>query len=309
VASQASIHETFGGVVPEVASRNHIMAVRKLVREVLLEADLKLEKIDAFAATAGPGLVSSLLIGTTIAKALAVSTQKPFLAINHIEGHLLSPLIGIGLENLKLLLPETLGLVVSGGHTQLIQIEGIGKYQVIGKTRDDAAGEAFDKIAKMLGLPYPGGRHLESLARHGDSKKFTFPRSLFESDSLEFSFSGLKTAVRYELQKHQALSTEMQCDICASAQQAIVEVIVEKAKRGLKLTKAKYLAVSGGVVCNQYLRMSLEEMTRPLGVTLYLADPPSCTDNAAMIAYTAAMRFAIGQSHPLTFEVNPSLPL
>lgn len=304
IASQADIHRRYGGVVPEVASRNHILHVRPLVEQVLAEAGMALRDIDAFAATSGPGLVSSLLIGTSMAKALAVAENKPFLAVNHMEGHLLSPFMGANGP-----VRPCVALIVSGGHTMLVQVRGIGDYRLLGKTRDDAAGEAFDKIAKMIGLPYPGGPEIDKLARTGNSRAFDLPRSFLDGRSLEFSFSGLKTAVLYELPKIDLDLSATLADVCASVQEAIIEVLVEKLVLAAKQCGEKLVAVSGGVSCNRGLRAKLTSRCEKEGLTLLLAEPALCTDNAGMIAFAAAQRFALGQSSPLEADVDPNLPL
>lgn len=304
IASQIEIHRQYGGVVPEVASRNHILHVRPLVEEVLAEAGITLKDVAAFAATSGPGLVSSLLIGTSMAKALAVAEGKPFLAVNHMEGHLLSPFMGS-----NGLVRPCVGLIVSGGHTMLVHVKSIGQYELLGRTRDDAAGEAFDKVAKMIGLPYPGGPEIDKLAAKGDPTALDFPRSFLDGKSLEFSFSGLKTAVLYELPRLDLKNEQTLADVCASVQAAIVEVLVEKLVLAAQRTKNRTVAVSGGVSCNRGLRAALKARCEKAGLELLLAEPALCTDNAGMIAFAAAQRFKLGQSSPLEAEVDPNLPL
>lgn len=304
VASQIEIHRRFGGVVPEVASRNHILHVQPLVQDVLDQAGLKLGDIAAFAATSGPGLVSSLLIGTSMAKALAVAESKPFLAVNHMEGHLLSPFMaGNGPPR------RSVALIVSGGHTMLIHMTGVGNYRLLGKTRDDAAGEAYDKIAKMIGLPYPGGPEIDKLAQQGNPTAYPLPRSFLDGHSLEFSFSGLKTAVLYELPKLDLQNPIVLADLCASVQAAIGEVLVEKLVLAARLCGEKLVTVSGGVSCNRGLRARLAARCEKEGLTLLLARPDLSTDNAAMIAYAAAQRFSLGHTSPLEADVDPNLPL
>lgn len=304
IASQAAIHREYGGVVPEVASRNHILHVRGLVEGVLREAGCELGEMAAFAATNGPGLVSSLLIGTSMAKALAVAGGKPYLAVNHMEGHLLSPFMeGAGPVR------RCVGLIVSGGHTMLVRVRGCGEYELLGRTRDDAAGEAFDKVAKMLGLPYPGGPEMDRLAVQGDPAAFDFPRSFMVRESLEFSFSGLKTAVLYELPRLDLSQPQVLADVCASVQQAIVEVLVEKLVRAARRHGETLVAVSGGVSCNRGLRKALEERCDREGLELLLAQPALCTDNAAMIAFAAVQHFNAGKVCALETEVDPNLSL
>lgn len=304
IASQAAIHREYGGVVPEVASRNHILHVRGLVEGVLREAGCELGEMAAFAATNGPGLVSSLLIGTSMAKALAVAEGRPYLAVNHMEGHLLSPFMeGSGPVR------RCVGLIVSGGHTMLVRVRGCGEYELLGRTRDDAAGEAFDKVAKMLGLPYPGGPEMDRLAVQGDPAAFDFPRSFMVRESLEFSFSGLKTAVLYELPRLDLSQPQVLADVCASVQQAIVEVLVEKLVRAARCHGETLVAVSGGVSCNRGLRKALEERCDREGLELLLAQPALCTDNAAMIAFAAVQHFNAGKVCALETEVDPNLSL
>ncbi len=304
IASQIEIHRQYGGVVPEVASRNHVLHVRPLVEQVLAEAGVKLADMRAFAATTGPGLVSSLLIGTSMAKALAAAENKPFLAMNHMEGHLLSPFMaGNGPPR------PCVALIVSGGHTMLLHMQGVGQYRLLGKTRDDAAGEAFDKVAKMLGLPYPGGPEIDKLASQGRADAYAFPRSFHDGHSLEFSFSGLKTAVLYELPKLDLRNPATLADVCASVQEAILEVLVEKLILAARQCREKLVTVSGGVSCNRGLRVKLSARCEKEGLTLLLARPELCTDNAGMIAYAAMQRFQLGQTSPLTADVDPNLPL
>ncbi|MCB1224240.1 MAG: tRNA (adenosine(37)-N6)-threonylcarbamoyltransferase complex transferase subunit TsaD [Verrucomicrobiales bacterium] len=304
VATQIPLHRRTGGVVPEVASRSHILHVRQLVKQSLAEAGVSLREIVAFAATQGPGLVSSLLVGTSMAKALAVASGRPYLGVNHMEGHLLSPFMRGDHE-----VRRCVALIVSGGHTLLVRVAGVGRYEVMGGTRDDAAGEAFDKVAKMMGLPYPGGPEIDRLAPRGDPKAFAFPRSFLERDSLEFSFSGLKTAVRYELPKVNLQDEQVVADLCASVQAAIVEVLVEKLMRAARRAGETCVTVSGGVVCNRGLRAALEQRCAAEGLELLLAEPGLSTDNAGMIAFAAVQRFRVGQTSPLNAEVNPNLSL
>src|SRR5438477_9812977 len=256
VASQIAEHEKFGGVVPEVASRNHLVHAPRLLERVAREAEIDISRIDAFAATSGPGLASSLMIGASIAKGLAIGFGKPYLAINHLEGHLLSPFFG------ETEIRPNVSLIVSGGHTMSILVRRVGDYEIIGRSVDDAAGEAFDKIAKLLGLGYPGGPEIEKHATDGDPKRFDLPRSM--PDSKNFSFSGLKTAVRYLLPKIGpsrtgvfARDNELLNDLCASVQQAIIDVLVEKTIAAAKKLDVDLVTMSGGVSCNRELRKQL----------------------------------------------------
>src|SRR5437762_1077356 len=298
--------EKFGGVVPEVASRNHLAQLPRLLERVMASANTTINKIDAFAATSGPGLASSLLVGNSAAKGLAIGADKPFLAINHLEGHLLSPFFGS-----KKIEPN-IGLVVSGGHTLLVNVRGVGNYEILGRTLDDAAGEAFDKVAKLLGLGYPGGPEIEMRAQKGDAKKFELPRSMLNSGDLNFSFSGLKTAVRYLLPKvvipnevegsraerfkvtYRDPSTDsgddVLADLCASFQQAVIDVLREKSLRALQQTKSRRLTLSGGVSCNRALRENLRAACQKNGIAFLVAEPWLCTDNAAMIAFRSEER-------------------
>ncbi|MFT5466967.1 MAG: N6-L-threonylcarbamoyladenine synthase [Verrucomicrobiales bacterium] len=306
ISSQIELHRPYGGVVPELASRNHNIALRPLLDHALQNAGVEIGSIDVFAATAGPGLASSLLIGNTAAKALALARNRPFYAINHLEGHLISPFLGnpAGIQ-------PCVGLVVSGGHTMLIDVGGFGDYQLLGKTRDDAAGEAFDKGAKMLGLPYPGGPEIDRLARNGNPKAFEFPRSMPGRGNFEFSFSGLKTSLLYQLQKLTPEERSQQLpDLCASFQAAIVDVLVKKTLSAAEHTGKRTIAVSGGVSCNASLREKLAAACLTAGLDLRIAEPALCTDNAAMIAFVAALKFESGVA-PSSFEedINPNLPI
>lgn len=305
VASQAE-HEAYGGVVPEVASRNHLLHAPRLLEHALGKAGIALEEVDAFAATSGPGLASSLMIGASMAKGLALGAGKPYLAINHLEGHLLSPFFDRNFQ-----IEPNVSLIVSGGHTLLVDVRGVSNYRIPGRTVDDAAGEAFDKVAKLLGLGYPGGPEIEKRAMTGNAARFDFPRSMLDSRDHNFSFSGLKTAVRYRLadfQKEQA-TPELVDDLCASFQRAVVEVLVKKTVRAAKECGASLVTISGGVSCNQALRAEMEESCRKAGLRLRTAAPRLCTDNAAMIAFAAALRLAAGSRSPVNDEIDPNLPL
>jgi len=300
VASQALIHAEFGGVVPEVASRNHLENLPALASRALRESGLTAGDCDAFAATCGPGLGPALLVGLSFAKGLAITTGKPFLAINHLEGHLLSPFFG------NPVIPPHIGLLVSGGHTMLIEVRGAGQYQMLGRTRDDAAGEAFDKAAKLLGLPYPGGPLLDELASEGDATVVKFPRGLLHGDNLEFSFSGLKTALRYQLAKEAPPEGQRLRDICASFREAVVDVLVKKSMSALKARGLDRLAVSGGVACNRRLRSVLEEKARQCGFELHLVNSSLATDNAAMIAFAAHQRYRLNDFSSLDVDIQPA---
>ena len=298
VASQIAEHEKFGGVVPEVASRNHLVHAPRLLERALRDAKIDIEQVHAFAATSGPGLASSLMIGASIAKGLAIGFGKPYLAINHLEGHLLSPFFS------ESKIKPNVSLVVSGGHTMTVFVRGVGDYQIIGRTVDDAAGEAFDKIAKLLGLGYPGGPEIEKRASNGDPKRFHLPRSM--PDSENFSFSGLKTAVRYLLPK---LKGDYLTDVCASVQAAIVDALVSKTIAAARSHDVDLVTVSGGVSCNRELRKQMGEVCKRHRFQLKIAEPWLCTDNAAMIAFAAMLKLERGASSSVREEIDPNLAL
>ncbi len=300
VASQIALHAKTGGVVPEVASRSHLRMLRPTLDAALAQAGITLSDVDAFAATRGPGLATSLMIGMSVAKGLAVGFDKPFLAVNHMEGHLLSPFFGKGGPR------PAAGLIVSGGHTMLIDIAAMADYRLLGQTVDDAAGEAFDKVGKLLGLPYPGGPNVNRLAKEGNPEAIEFPRSMMHSDDFAFSFSGLKTSVRYLLPKIAEIPI---ADVCASFQEAVVDVLVAKTIRAARSVGRNTVAVSGGVSCNTRLREKLSAACAKAGIELLLAAPSLCTDNAAMIGYVASLRLAAGESSALTTDIDPNLRL
>jgi N6-L-threonylcarbamoyladenine synthase len=305
VASQTE-HEAYGGVVPEVASRNHLLHAPRLLEKALNVAGIALSEVDAFAATSGPGLASSLMIGASIAKGLALGASRPYVAVNHLEGHLLSPFFP-GNDEIE----PNVSLIVSGGHTLLVEVRGINQYRILGRTVDDAAGEAFDKVAKLLGLGYPGGPEIERRAEAGDPARFDFPRSMLDSGDDNFSFSGLKTAVRYRLADLEAERGKPGVidDICASFQRAAVEVLVKKTLRAAARCRSKLVTLSGGVSCNQALREEMGEACGKAGVRLLTAAPRLCTDNAAMIAFAASLRFQAGFRSEVTQEIDPNLAL
>ena len=333
VASQVAAHEKYGGIVPEIASRNHLIYAPRLLDRAASAAKTQLSEIDAFAATSGPGLASSLMIGASIAKGLAIGFGKRYLGINHLEGHLLSPIFGIEKDGENGIKPNV-SLIVSGGHTMLVVVRGLTDYQLIGHTVDDAAGEAFDKVAKMLGLGYPGGPEIEKHARGGDPKRFDFPRSMLGSEN--FSFSGLKTAVRYLLPKirvilseeqrrrgsplndaiadtsgslHFARNDKLLSDLCASFQQAIIDVLVTKTIAAAQKYRVELVTLSGGVSCNQELRRQMRDASSGKGIEFKSAEPWLCTDNAAMIAFAALLRFRAEFESQVTEEIDPNLAL
>jgi N6-L-threonylcarbamoyladenine synthase len=301
ISSQIELHREHGGVVPELASRNHSLRLRGLVEKALSDAAVTMPEIDAFAATTGPGLASSLLIGSTAAKGMACAARRPFLGINHLEGHLLSPFLD------RTSVPPHLALIVSGGHTLLLDVEGAGRYRKLGGTRDDAAGEAFDKVGKMLDLPYPGGPEIEKAARGGDSRAYDFPRSMLHDPHLDFSFSGLKTAVLYTLQRERGRVSV--ADLSASFQQAVIEILVGKTLRAANQSGRRTIALSGGVSMNQALRAAFQDACAKSGHELVVAAPEVCTDNAAMIAFAALLRHLAGESSALGEDIHPNLPL
>lgn len=296
VASQADLHARYGGVVPEVASRNHLVLLPGLVEGSLEDAGMGLDQVDAFAATTGPGLAAALLVGASAAKGLALGAGKNFLAVNHLEGHLLSPFFG------KPEIPPHVALIVSGGHTLLFDVTGHGRYRLLGRTVDDAAGEAFDKVAKLLGLPYPGGAEIDRLARRGNPLRFEFPRSMRDSGNLNFSFSGLKTSVRYFLEK--GFDRADLPDICASFQEAVVDVLVAKLAAAAVDCGRNRVSVSGGVSANARLVAKLTARCAADGLELLFAPPALRTDNALMIAFAASHRVA--QASPMDTDIRPN---
>ena len=286
--SQVAMHQAYGGVVPELASRDHVRRLLPLVREALVEAHSDRASIDAIAYTAGPGLIGALLVGEGFAAALGEAWDKPALGIHHLEGHLLAPL----LEPKPPAFPF-LALLVSGGHTQLVDVAALGRYRIIGETLDDAAGEAFDKTAKLLGLPYPGGAALASLAESGRSGEFIFPRPMLDRPGLDFSFSGLKTAALVALRGRE-LNDSVRADVARGFEEAVVETLSEKCRRALTQTGHQRLVVAGGVGANRRLRERLAAVARGLNAELYFPRTEFCTDNGAMIALAGCLRLAAG---------------
>ena len=299
VSSQVDLHARYGGVVPELAGRAHVEILTQVVTDALAAADLDGEPpVDAVAATCGPGLIGSLLVGLSAAKALAMSWSVPFVGVNHLEGHLFAPL----LEAPDLGWPLVV-LLVSGGHTVLVEARGPGRYRLLGQTIDDAAGEAYDKVARYLGLGYPGGPAIDRVAGEGDPSAFTFPRALLD-DGYDFSFSGLKTSVVRTVDRHPEATTE---DVAASFQAAVVDVLVAKARRGAVEHGAKGLCLAGGVAANSLLRRRTAEVAQELGIPAYLPSRAMCTDNAAMVA--AAGWWRLGHEGPsdLSLPADPNL--
>ncbi|MBA3661569.1 MAG: tRNA (adenosine(37)-N6)-threonylcarbamoyltransferase complex transferase subunit TsaD [Gammaproteobacteria bacterium] len=301
--SQTEIHQAFGGVVPELASRDHVQKALPLIQETLAQAQLEINQIDAIAYTKGPGLIGALLVGATLGRSLAFALGIPALGVHHLEGHLLAA----QLENNPPSFPF-LTLLVSGGHTELIHALALGRYHTIGETVDDAVGEAFDKTAKLLGLPYPGGAALAELAKQGDAKRFTFPRPMLNRPGLDFSFSGLKTFALNTLQE-QGDDPQTKADVACAFQLAAVDTLARKCKRALLQTQLKRLVIAGGVGANQALRKKLAIMCDALHVDLHFPRPAFCTDNGVMIAYAGYLRLAQGERESLKIVVHPRWPL
>jgi len=302
--SQIDMHQAYGGVVPELASRDHIRRVLPLTRKVLAEAGMALSEIDVIAYTRGPGLAGALLVGAGVAVSMAAALGKPTLGVHHLEGHLLSPFLSADPPEFPFI-----ALLVSGGHTQLMRVDQVGSYEMLGETIDDAAGEAFDKSAKLMGLPYPGGPHLSRLAQDGDEKAFDLPRPMLRSGKPDFSFAGLKTAVLTQIKKlGDSPEPQQLADLAASTQAAIVEVLVHKSLLALKESGLKRLVVAGGVGANARLRDQLNKACARRGIRVHYPELHLCTDNGAMIAMAAAMRLQSGQAQLErggAFDVKP----
>jgi N6-L-threonylcarbamoyladenine synthase len=301
--SQVAMHQAYGGVVPELASRDHVRRLLPLVRETLAEAEADKASIDGIAYTAGPGLIGALLVGEGFATALGAAWGKPALGIHHLEGHLLAPL----LEPQPPAFPF-LALLVSGGHTQLVDVAALGRYRILGETLDDAAGEAFDKTAKLLGLPYPGGAALAVLGESGRSGEFVFPRPMLDRPGLDFSFSGLKTAALVALRGRELTDT-VRADVARGFEEAVVETLTEKCRRALRQTGHQRLVVAGGVGANRRLRERLATVVRDLNAKLYFPRTEFCTDNGAMIALAGCMRLAAGLRSSIGISARPNWEL
>ena len=301
--SQAGLHAAYGGVVPELASRDHLRRLLPLVRRVLAEAGLGVGDLDGVAYTAGPGLVGALLVGASVGRSLAWALGLPALGVHHLEGHLLAPMLEDDPPDFPFL-----ALLVSGGHTQLVAVQGVGRYRVLGGTLDDAAGEAFDKVAQLLGLGYPGGPALARLAERGSPGRFRFPRPMTDRPGLDLSFSGLKTHVLYTLREH-GDGPEVRADVARAFEEAVVETLTVKCRRALEATGLKRLVVAGGVGANRRLREALRRLARERGLTLHFPRPAFCTDNAAMIAYAGWLRLRAGEREGPDFGARPRWPL
>jgi N6-L-threonylcarbamoyladenine synthase len=305
--SQIDMHQAYGGVVPELASRDHIRRVLPLAERVLFQAGATLDQIDVVAYTRGPGLAGALLVGAGVACALGAALDKPVLGMHHLEGHLLSPFLGADPPEFPFV-----ALLVSGGHTQLMRVDGVGRYELLGETIDDAAGEAFDKSAKLMGLGYPGGPALSRLAQQGDPQAFKLPRPLLHSGDLDFSFAGLKTAVLTQAKKLGPELEARKADLAASTQAAIVDVLVKKSMVALERTGLRRIVVAGGVGANKLLRAELDAACARRGVRVHYPELQFCSDNGAMIAMAAAMRLQANvqaATKVYAFDVKPRWPL
>lgn len=302
--TQIALHADYGGVVPELASRDHIRKLAPLLQAALQEAHLTAKDIDGIAYTSGPGLVGALLVGSTVARSLAYAWNVPAIGVHHMEGHLLAPMLEENPPHFPFV-----ALLVSGGHTQLVRVDGVGRYELLGESIDDAAGEAFDKTAKLLGLDYPGGAALARLALKGTPNRFAFPRPMTDRPGLDFSFSGLKTfaanTLHQVMQEERELTEQSKADIAYAFQEAVVDTLAIKCKRALKQTGLKRLVIAGGVSANKQLRQTLAELMQQLGGEVFYPQPQFCTDNGAMIAYAGFLRLKQGQQQDLAIEVRP----
>lgn len=301
VSTQIDIHRRWGGVVPELASRNHVLQVMPVIDEALTRANVALGELDVISVTSGPGLQGALLVGLQVAKSLSLATGVPLVGVNHLEGHLLA--IRLAPEAPE---PPFLGLVVSGGHTTLYEVPAFGTYRRLGTTRDDAAGEAYDKVARILGLPYPGGLPIDRLAQQGDPKAIAFPRALKSHEVLDWSFSGLKTAVLNWVQQHGVPQGQALADLCASFQEAVADALTKKLVLGAKKAQATQLVLCGGVAANSRLRALAQERATDAGLSLFLPPVRLCTDNGAMIAVAGAEAFKRGVRADLTLNSDPA---
>tara|TARA_B100000959_G_scaffold168740_1_gene176721 strand:+ start:6155 stop:7186 length:1032 start_codon:yes stop_codon:yes gene_type:complete len=302
--SQVDIHADFGGVIPELASRDHIRKTLPLVKQVIGAAGIANSDIEGVAYTAGPGLIGALLVGATIGRSLAMGWNVPAIGVHHMEGHLLAPMLETDPPSFPFV-----ALLVSGGHTQLVRVEGIGQYQLLGESLDDAAGEAFDKVGKMLGLPYPGGPHVAELARTGTAGRFEFPRPMTNRPGLDFSFSGLKTFARNTIIEHSevegGLDGQTRADIARAFEEAVVATLAIKCRRALEQTGLQSLIIAGGVSANTRLREVLQAAMQKIDARLFYAQPKFCTDNGAMIAYAGCQRLLAGQTESLAIDAFP----
>ncbi|MDB4043357.1 tRNA (adenosine(37)-N6)-threonylcarbamoyltransferase complex transferase subunit TsaD [Gammaproteobacteria bacterium] len=301
VFSQIDLHGEYGGVIPELASRDHCQKIIQIYKNAL--GSIKPKKIDQIAYTAGPGLLGALLIGENFAQGLALALDKPLIPLNHLEAHLMAPF----LDGDELQFPF-LTLLVSGGHSLIIDVKGLNDYEILGQSRDDAVGEAFDKVAKLIGLGYPGGPEIERMAQHGDSKKFKFPQPMLNSSGYDFSFSGLKTAVLYAVQEIDEITEVVQADISASFQHAATEVLIKKISKALIDTGREGIVLAGGVAANKLLRKKISALQEKLNIKVLYPPIAHCTDNAAMIAYLGSLK-ANDATHSLKSHARPRWPL
>ena len=305
ISSQIALHTLYGGVVPELASRKHIEKINQVITQALTDADMTLDDMDAIAVTYGPGLVGALLVGVAEAKAIAYAKKKPLVGVHHIEGHICANFI----EN-KELEPPFICLVVSGGHTHLVVVEDYGKYRILGRTRDDAAGEAFDKVARAIGLGYPGGPKIDKISKEGNPEAITFPRAKVGDSEYDFSFSGLKSSVLNYLNSCQMKGEEInRADVAASFQKAVTDVLVQNAMHGVKAYGLNKLAIAGGVASNSALRAAMKEACEKNGVEFYYPSPIFCTDNAAMIGVAGYYEYMVGVRSGLDLNAVPNLKL
>ncbi len=309
VFSQIKEHSAYGGVVPEIAARSHMNHIGDVIKRALKEAKVEFADLDGIAATTGPGLIGGLIVGLMTAKGIASASKKPFISVNHLEGHALTARLSHDVTFPFLL------LLISGGHCQILAVEGVGNYKLLGTTLDDALGEAFDKTAKMLGLGYPGGPKIEQLAKNGDSKKFDFPRPMLGRPGCNFSFSGLKTAIRLTIQSmNKELNEKEVADVCASFQECAGDILEDRIGNAIKSFKKQYpesntFVVAGGVAANKYLNSRMQEVTKKHGFNLIAPPPKLCTDNAAMIAWAGIEKLKLGQTDNLEVEPRARWPL
>jgi N6-L-threonylcarbamoyladenine synthase len=305
IHSQFEVHKPYGGVVPELASRNHLEKIIPVLEKAMQDARVGWTDLDGIAVTYGPGLVGSLLVGLSAAKALAFALEIPFWGVNHLEGHLMA----IFLEDSAVTFPF-LGLIVSGGHTSLYRVERFGSYRLLGQTRDDAAGEAYDKVAKLLGLGYPGGVAIDRLSEQGDPQAFAFPRAMASAKTLDFSFSGLKTAVRYFVERHDPSFIQSRLpDLVASFQEAVVDSLLIKLSQAVSSTKVREIVVSGGVASNRRLRERVAGLAEAEGLEVHFPSRQLCTDNAAMVAAVGTSHLRTGKSSPYSLNAEANLLL
>ena len=301
IYSQMKMHAEYGGVVPELASRDHCLKIIDVLKDAL--GDYQLSDIDQIAYTSGPGLLGALLIGESFAQGLSSALQVPLIPINHLEGHLMSPMM----EFPEISMPF-ICLLVSGGHSMIVDVRAKGDYEIIGQSQDDAVGEAFDKVGKLLGLPYPGGPHIEKLAVNGNPKAYDFPRPMIHSDNLDMSLSGLKTAVLYTVQKVEEINNHIKADIAASFQKAVTDVLIAKIKKTINQTNRSDVIIAGGVAANKYIRKEFKELENTLNIRVYYPDLKYCGDNAAMIAFVGSMMTATKEKN-IKSKVRARWPL